>query len=375
MKHRHIVHWVGSLFLSVLMAIAPVCSAAALSAIDFTKTASLSLTEIASNTSKPISGLEITIYRVASFSTSTGASYTLTSDFASCGVTINSLSTAEAQAAAASAIADYIDSSSITGTSATTDSSGYVSFSGLELGLYLVRVTSTSGTNVTTASSPFLVSLPMTDDSGTTWVYDVNAKPKSTVKTTSSNSSSSNTSSTTTVHTVKKVWSDNDDAKNLRPTTITVGLYRDGDLYDTEILKELNNWSYTWTDLNDSYTWTADEIDVPDGYTSSTEDSGTLTTITNTYAMTDTTTTTEVVDITDEEVPLSDGSSTGSSSSGSTTTDDPGTDIPEDEVPLANLPQTGQSITGIVICLSGGIILIAYGCSVLITEWRKKRHE
>ena len=33
-------------------------------------------------------------------------------------------------------------------------------------------------------------------------------------------------------------------------------------------LSENNNWRYTWSGLKDGYTWTVEEVDVPDGYVS-----------------------------------------------------------------------------------------------------------
>lgn len=51
--------------------------------------------------------------------------------------------------------------------------------------------------------------------------------------------------------TVTKVWDDNDNAAGLRPDTIIVHLYQDGQPYNNMMvtLNEGNNWTYTWTDL------------------------------------------------------------------------------------------------------------------------------
>lgn len=53
-----------------------------------------------------------------------------------------------------------------------TDANGHVTFTGLPLGLYLVTPTAAG------AFEPFAVTLPITDISGTTWLYEVTAHPK-----------------------------------------------------------------------------------------------------------------------------------------------------------------------------------------------------
>lgn len=88
--------------------------------------------------------------------------------------------------------------------------------------------------------------------------------------------------------TVTKIWSGDTEAD--RPDSITVTLTGkwnlSGDKPDitkTETLSENNNWTFSWTQLDDSYKWTVEETDVPDGYTVSytTSQSGKVTTITN----------------------------------------------------------------------------------------------
>ncbi len=79
---------------------------------------------------------------------------------------------------------------------------------------------------------------------------------------------------------VKKVWKDN--KSDSRPSSVSVQLYRDGKAYgDAVTLNKSNNWSYTWSELDDDYTWTVDEVNVPKGYTRSVSHSGNNWTITN----------------------------------------------------------------------------------------------
>lgn len=70
--------------------------------------------------------------------------------------------------------------------------------------------------------------------------------------------------------TVHKVWDDDNDPS--RPESVTVRLLRDGQFYDSrkDSVVELsvdNQWTYTWSLLDDDFTWTVEEIGVPEGYT------------------------------------------------------------------------------------------------------------
>ena len=66
--------------------------------------------------------------------------------------------------------------------------------------------------------------------------------------------------------TVKKNWYDNNNASLMRPTSITVDLLANGEVVGSQVLNALNNWQYTWSNLDDSYTYTVQERDVA-GYT------------------------------------------------------------------------------------------------------------
>lgn len=69
--------------------------------------------------------------------------------------------------------------------------------------------------------------------------------------------------------TVTKVWNDNDNENELRPDSVQVQLYKDGDSFNLPvILNNENGWTYTWTELNAEYSYTVSEVSIPDGYTS-----------------------------------------------------------------------------------------------------------
>ncbi len=72
---------------------------------------------------------------------------------------------------------------------------------------------------------------------------------------------------------VKKVWKDKDDKDGIRPASVSVQLYADGEPYGDPVkLSEKNSWTYTWKDLpktvdGKEVTYTVDEVSVPEGYT------------------------------------------------------------------------------------------------------------
>ena len=97
---------------------------------------------------------------------------------------------------------------------------------------------------------------------------------------------------------VNKVWKDDVEAN--RPTSIQVQLLKDGVAEGEAVtLSKENNWTYTWTDLVKSATWTVEEINVPTNYKASVSGTDNQYTITNTYEEPETTT--SYVDDDDDE--------------------------------------------------------------------------
>ena len=79
--------------------------------------------------------------------------------------------------------------------------------------------------------------------------------------------------------TVTKVW---DDGDVVRPVSVTVKLLCDGKTVDSQTLNGLNQWTYTWSDLDKGHKWTVREV-VPAGYTAKYDNYGSgLVVITNT---------------------------------------------------------------------------------------------
>jgi hypothetical protein len=99
---------------------------------------------------------------------------------------------------------------------------------------------------------------------------NVGAKDKGVYTVTDFKANSSNTMSSGSIS-VSKNWEDEDNAYNDR-TNVTIKLYRDGALYDTQTLNANNNWTYTWANVpvyqsgTETFsTWKIEETPI-DGY-------------------------------------------------------------------------------------------------------------
>ena len=90
--------------------------------------------------------------------------------------------------------------------------------------------------------------------------------------------------------TIQKVWDDDNNANNTRPDNISVQLFADNEVYGEPItISKDNNWQITIENLpkyssgNKEIYYSAEEINIPAGYSSFTSCSGQNITITNTY--------------------------------------------------------------------------------------------
>lgn len=63
---------------------------------------------------------------------------------------------------------------------------------------------------------------------------------------------------------VKKIWKLDDGGT--AAGSVTVALLRNGAEYSVVTLDEGNGWSHTWSGLDPQYSWTVQEIDVPNGF-------------------------------------------------------------------------------------------------------------
>lgn len=238
--------------------------------IDFGEKGSISVTlRESGGEHKPIPGATITLYQVANIeSENHNLRYVFTEEFKDSGVSLRDLK-AEGLAEHLTA---YAKENKLIGVTKTAGKDGKVTFDNLDLGLYLVAQEGTVSGYYPVA--PFLVAVPMTNEDGTDWVYDVEANPKGETKPTPPNPGGGDKDLI-----VKKVWQDDGSAD--RPAQITVNLLRDGEVYKTIVLNDENGWKFTWENLPDGYRWSIVEVDVPDGYTVSYTESGKTIIITN----------------------------------------------------------------------------------------------
>ena len=217
------------------------------------------------------SGLQIKIYRVASVSEY--VEFVLTGYFAELPVEVNNIKTQEEWQQVASTLSAFVVARSIApDAQSVTGEEGNVSFTELPQGLYLVEGVRAERENGYCQFDSFMISLPDLDDNDE-WIYDVFAKPKSVYQ---------EILPEEITYTVNKLWKD-EGHEHLRPKNISVELYRDGVWVETVALSAENNWTYSWTTVDDGAVWQAVEAQVPDGYTVTLEQKDNFFYVTNGY--------------------------------------------------------------------------------------------
>ena len=169
--------------------------------------------------------------------------------------------------------------------------------------------------------------------------------------------------------TVEKEWILDDGGQ--RPDSVTVALLRNNKVYDEVTLDEDNDWTYTWTHLDDRYNWKVQEADVPEGFTADVSHRGTIWTIINDDLPEEPETPPDEPDEPEEpdtpeepETPPEEP-------------DEPETDIPDDGTPgepdQPTLPQTGQSWWPVwLLAIAGAILMLA---GILVKKRYHGKHE
>ena len=173
--------------------------------------------------------------------------------------------------------------------------------------------------------------------------------------------------------TVNKEWILDDGGE--APVSVTVELLRNNRVHEEVTLDEDNDWSHTWTRLDDRYNWKVQEADVPDGFTAEVSHRGTIWTITNDDIPEDPETPPEEPDEPDEPDTPEEPD----------TPDEPGTpdepDIPDepgtpggpDTPDEPTLPQTGQSWWPVwALAIAGAILMLA---GILVKKRYHGKHE
>lgn len=195
--------------------------------------------------------LQIEIYRVAE--ALPDGTYALIEPYASFPIDIQGITTQDQWNTVAQTLDAYIVANQVVPSRSTkTDKDGTAYFYGPEMGLYFVREVIAESDTGTYIFNRFLVFVPTPYPDGTC-DNSVEAKPKCTNFVPKSQ------------YTVTKLWQDGS-GRN-RPTEVTVDIYLDGILQDTQVLSKENNWSYTWSVSGQvEGNWTVAERNVPEDY-------------------------------------------------------------------------------------------------------------
>ena len=173
--------------------------------------------------------------------------------------------------------------------------------------------------------------------------------------------------------TVNKEWILDDGGE--APVSVTVELLRNNRVYEEVTLDEDNDWSHTWTRLDNRYNWKVQEADVPDGFTAEVSHRGTIWTITNDDIPEDPETPPEEPDEPDEpdtpeepDTPDEPGTpdepdtpDEPGTPDGPDTPDEPGTPDGPDTPDEPTLPQTGQNWRLVWILAITGAVLVLVG--------------
>ncbi len=137
---------------------------------------------------------------------------------------------------------------------AATDANGNVTFEDLTAGMYLVGSLRTQANCRHYVFESFMVAVPGVGEDGK-WLYNVSAKPKM---------GEDAPSKGDVTYKAVKMWKDN--GKD-RPDSVSIEVYKDGELQHTAELCSENNWTYSWTTVDDGSVWSVKEKEVPEGYT------------------------------------------------------------------------------------------------------------
>ena len=229
--------------------------------VDHNRKGSISVTLVSQDGSEALEGAELSVFYVATVTSDENGTlrYTYTDAFAGCGVALD-------DPELVSVLESYVSEHNIASDKMVTDSQGKATCEDLPLGLYFVK--QTGAVKGFAPCRPFLVTVPLQTDGGLR--YDVDASPKTDVERLVS-------------ITVQKVW--NTDKSTATPNSVTVQLLRNGEVVETAVLNQQNNWQVTYTDMPESDGYVVKEVNIPKGFTATYSRKGYAFTVTNTASL------------------------------------------------------------------------------------------
>lgn len=266
---KRALRWLAA---AIVALIGMICAASALSEVVVDQRCAVNIA-LATGSSEAIPEAEFKLYRVAEISSQ--ATFTPTEDFRKYADFLKGSLTQEGWQTLAEMLPTYIAADGIAvyqnlaGESCIgrTDEMGALRFSDLETGLYLVVGTTAELNEMRYAIAPTLISLPDWD-ANLDWEYERTILPKTELL-----------GKAPVNIWVQKNWEG--DRASVRPESITVQLWGDGELVEEVLLNKENNWQYQWKELAGEVSWSVIENPVPDGYTPAYSADGELIIITN----------------------------------------------------------------------------------------------
>lgn len=213
-------------------------------------------------------GVTFRIYQIAE--TKDASQYTVTKDFTEYQVDFTEL-TKDEWYDLASTLAAYTARDHLTpAQQKSTGKDGVVSFTDLELGIYLVTGDTYTWNFKLYRMNPFLVAIPQREENGHLR-YEAAAELKY-----------EEIPEETENYHVIKIWDDSGH-ESLRPENVTIQLLCGGEVYDTVILNKGNNWRHDWQKLPAGKVWQVTETEIPSEYTVTCVQDGTAFAVTNRY--------------------------------------------------------------------------------------------
>ena len=217
---------------------------------------------------KTFPNLRVGIFRVAE--ALPDGDFQLIAPFSSYPVNITGITSQEQWQKVAATFTSYITANAVAPLKETqTDAEGIARFTDLSTGLYLVREVVAETDAATYLFNQFMVYLPTPQSDGT-YNYAVEAKPKSTGFTPK------------TQYSVTVLWQD-EGFEKVRPKEVSVDIFNDSALYDTQLLSADGNWFYTWyLSGEDNGKWSVAQRSISSAYKVTVQRNGNHFTIINT---------------------------------------------------------------------------------------------
>lgn len=224
-------------------------------------------------TGEKLPGIELSLYKIAEFLNGDYSLPIYEKVFAGLGEDITKLMKEHTNQETAAFLEENIKNSHMKEyEKKTTGEDGRVVFSELEEGIYLLRCTGNENVSYEIEQASVLIQIPMREEQGIQ-IWNVKLEPKNDVRYPDEQQEMS----------VVKIWKDNNNKAGKRPEKILVGLYEDNELKEQVELSSKNNWSYEWKQLNKDAVYRVTELQIPEEYEMSVENTENTYTITNTY--------------------------------------------------------------------------------------------